>query len=80
MTRLVGAYEAKAHLSSLLDEVEAGNSVTITRHGVPTAMLVPVPGGRQLTVREAVDRMLAERKGRSLGGINVRELIEEGRR
>jgi antitoxin (DNA-binding transcriptional repressor) of toxin-antitoxin stability system len=33
----VGIFEAKTHLSSLLDEVEKGGEVTITRHGKPVA-------------------------------------------
>lgn len=37
----VGAFEAKTHLSRLLDEVEQGASVTITRHGKRIAELIP---------------------------------------
>ncbi len=37
----VGAFEAKTHLSRLLDEVEKGGSVIITRHGKPVAELRP---------------------------------------
>ena len=36
----VGVFEAKTHLSALLDEVEKGGEVTITRHGKPVAKLV----------------------------------------
>ena len=36
----VGAFEAKTHLPKLLDRVERGESVTITRHGRPVAQLV----------------------------------------
>jgi len=39
----VGAYEAKTHLSELLEKVEAGEEITITKHGAPIARLVPVP-------------------------------------
>jgi prevent-host-death family protein len=46
----IGAYEAKTHLSELLEKVEAGEEITITKHGAPVAKLVPVkkeggPGG-----------------------------------
>ena len=44
----VGIFEAKTHLSSLLDEVEKGGEVTITRHGKPVAKLV-----------QATDRVIA---------------------
>ncbi|HYW65012.1 MAG TPA: type II toxin-antitoxin system prevent-host-death family antitoxin [Bradyrhizobium sp.] len=38
----VGIYEARSHLSNLLDEVEKGGEVTITRHGKPVPRLVQV--------------------------------------
>ncbi len=38
----VGAYEMKTHLAELLRKAEAGEEITITRHGQPVAMLVPV--------------------------------------
>jgi prevent-host-death family protein len=38
----IGAYAAKTHLSQLLDRVEHGESLTITRNGKPVARLVPV--------------------------------------
>ena len=41
--RSIGAYEAKTHLPRLLDEVAKGERITITKHGVPVAILVP-PG------------------------------------
>ncbi len=40
MTKSVGVYEAKTHLSRLLDEVAAGEDVVITRRGVVVARLV----------------------------------------
>jgi prevent-host-death family protein len=77
--RTVGAYEAKTHLPRLLDEVAAGESITITKHGAPVAMLVPV----QRPKRSSADLLAAfreARRGNTLGGITIRELIEEGRR
>jgi len=38
-----GVYEAKTHLSQLLDMVAQGATVTITRHGRKAAVLAPVP-------------------------------------
>ena len=37
----IGAFEAKTHFSRLLDQVEAGGVVYITRHGKRVARLVP---------------------------------------
>jgi len=77
----VGAFEAKTHLSRLLDKVEAGEEVTITRHGEPVAKLVPVKPAR---TRKEVDALIAEikrtRKGTSLGGLSIRQLVNEGRK
>ena len=38
--RHVGIFEAKTHLSSLVEEVEKGGEIVITRHGKPVAKLV----------------------------------------
>ena len=75
----IGVYEAKTQLARLLDEVERGESVTITRHGRPVARLVPIRGRRR-SVREAIEAIEAFRQGHTLGGLTIRELIEEGRR
>lgn len=51
MTKSVGVHEAKTHLSRLLDEVEAGAEVEISRRGIVIAKLVPAPhDGRQFGV------------------------------
>lgn len=74
----VGAYEAKTNLSRLLERVECGERITLTRHGRPVAMLVPVEDKRN---PEDVVRDLREfRRGRRLGDIGVRALVEDGRR
>ena len=41
MESSVGAYQAKTHLPQLLDRVEGGETITITRHGKPIARLIP---------------------------------------
>jgi prevent-host-death family protein len=53
MTRTVSATEAKVHILSLLDEVEAGEEIEITRHGRLVARLVPARGGAALRGRYA---------------------------
>ena len=78
--RQVGSYEAKTHLPRLLDEVAAGATITITKHGVPVAILVPpahVDGG---SIREAADGLRSFRARHPLGGTAIRQLIDEGRR
>ncbi len=78
---LVGAFEAKTHLSDLLDRVSRGEKITITRHGVPAAMLVPVEEAKaKLTHKEIVEGMRKLRNRVKPGKMTVREMVEEGRR
>lgn len=77
----VGAFEAKTRLSELLDQVERGEEIVITRHGEPIARLIAVvPERDESRRRELLERMAARRSERRLGEVAVRELIEEGRR
>ena len=77
----VGAFEAKTHLSDLLDRVARGERITITRHGVPAALLVPVEqAAPKLTHEEIVEGMKALRKRVKPGKMSVREMVTEGRR
>lgn len=77
--KYVGVYDAKTQLPKLLDEVERGKTITITRHGRPVARLVPA--GRQLrSVKDAIEALEAFRATHTLGGIKPRELIDEGRK
>lgn len=75
----VGVYDAKTHLPRLLDEVERGETVTITRHGRPVARLVPVRGN-QRTVAEAIEALREFGRKHPLKGLKIKDLIEEGRR
>lgn len=74
------AYDAKMDLADLLDRVEQGEQITITRHGVPVAMLVPVEPPATIAVAEVIVGMKELRKGQRLAGQKVRGLMEEGRR
>jgi len=78
---VVGAFEAKIHLSELLDRVGRGEKITITRHGVPVAMLVPVEKTRaRMTHQEIVEGMRKLRKRIKPRKISVRQIVEAGRR
>lgn len=78
--KTVGSYEAKTHLPRLLDEVAAGEEITITKHGVPVAVLVPPPEKRRRSTKEVIEELREFRKGNTLGGLKIKDLIEEGRR
>lgn len=79
--REVGAFEAKNRLSALLRLAEAGEEIAITNRGKIIARLVPprpMPDHREALAAAA--RIRARRKGVTLGGLNIKDLIEEGRR
>ena len=76
----IEAFEAKTHLSELLERVSRGEIITITRHGVPAALLVPVTeAAPKLTHQEIVEGMRALRKRVKPGKMSVREMVTEGR-
>lgn len=77
----IGANEAESHFSELLKRVAAGETITITSHGAPIARLVPIQRIHSPEVRRAaITRWTELSKGLSLGGLKIRDLIEEGRR
>lgn len=76
----VGSFEAKTHLPALLERVLQGERITITKRGVPVAMLVPVD---QPTMdrKRAIAELKEFGRGRKLPkGMTVRDLIYAGRR
>lgn len=81
----VGIFEAKTHLSSLIEEVEKGGEVVITRHGKPVARLSRVEA--RLSPEAVERRRKALKELREIGQrlqINatheqIKAWIEEGR-
>lgn len=71
--------EVSARLLSLLDQVQRGEQIVITKHGKAVARLVPVGVVSSDGLADTVARLKAFRRGRRLGG-SVKALIEEGRR
>lgn len=79
----VGAFEAKNTLSALLDLVEQGEEVVITRHGKPVARLVPPKGKHDPEEVRAAMRRIRERADSCGRGITLEEALswrDEGRR
>lgn len=78
---IIGAYEAKARFSELLERAAQGEEITITRHGSAVARLVPI---QRVTTPESRRQIIAEMRklsaGKRLKGVTVSELIAEGRR
>lgn len=80
MPTIVGAFEAKTHLSSLLDRVERGEEIVITKHGRPVARLLPAIAAPSEDARRAIEELRAFRRRHSLDGLDWRELRDEGRK
>ena len=77
----IGVFEAKNRLTALLDEVEGGGEVMITRRGKPVARLISAEAGfDRAKARRAANGLRAASKGQILGGVSIKELIAEGRR
>lgn len=75
----VGAYEAKTHLSELLDRVSKGERITITRYGAPVAMLVPPDPRASAGTAGVLEEVRAFRRGRCMDAAEIRSLVADGR-
>jgi len=76
----VGAYEAKTHLPKLLERVIKGERITITKHGVPVAVLQPPLSLRKTEPRRVIAELRKFREKHTRKGLSIRDMIEEGRR
>ncbi len=84
-TATIGAYEAKTRLADLLDRVERGEQIVITRHGKPIARLVPEGHPDMAAAHAALERIFARRDSMAerYGRLTHDELMamrDEGRR
>jgi prevent-host-death family protein len=80
MTRTVGTFEAKTHLSELLERVAAGESFVITRRGEPIARLVPArPTEAPLSIDEIIAAARELRREVRATDAEIRSWIDEGR-
>lgn len=78
----VQLFEAKARLSELVDRAEAGRETVITRRGREVARLVPAKRARGKNANaKVIDSIIRFSKTLKVKGrVNLRELIEEGRK
>jgi prevent-host-death family protein len=74
--RYVQSSEAKTHLLRLLDDVERGETIVITRHGRAIARLTPETEARQEETRKAVEEMKALRASLPKVGITINDVLE----
>jgi prevent-host-death family protein len=80
MYTLIGAFDAKATLSKLLQDVQHGQRFTITIRGNPVADLVPVEEKHHHNRTDAVQAMRQIKKIHGVSGKMLSEWISEGRR
>jgi prevent-host-death family protein len=73
--RQVQSSEAKTHLPQLLDDVERGETIVITRHGRAIARLVPEIDKRREEIRKAIEEMLALRASLPKTGITIDDIL-----
>ena len=79
--REVQSSDAKTHLPQILDEVERGETIIITRHGRPIARIIPETDGREAETRKAMARIDAFR--RTMPRLTIDDLLSarhEGRK
>lgn len=76
----VGAFEAKTNLSALLDKVEAGEEVQITRHGKPIAKLVATINQPTKNAADLLARINRIADKHTLGPHSWKELRDFGRK
>jgi len=75
----VGIYEMRTRLGELVNKVAGGEEVTITRHGIPVAKIVPLDTPSKVSVRDAIEAMKKFGRGKSLRGLSIKKMIEQGR-
>jgi prevent-host-death family protein len=76
----IGSFEAKTKFSALLERVEQGEQILITRRGKPVARLMPIATAGKEKVSAAMERLRKLRKGTTLGGLGWKELRDAGRK
>jgi prevent-host-death family protein len=77
----VVSYEESSQFPALLERVAKGERITITKHGVPVAMLVPIEEAPRKDRKQVIQELKEFGRGRTLPeGMTIRDLIDEGRR
>jgi prevent-host-death family protein len=82
LSQQIGIFEAKTHLSEIIEKVESGADFIITKRGKPTAKIIPIEQGKKVSRKEVIEEFRELRKhykGKP-GSFNIREAIEKGRR
>jgi prevent-host-death family protein len=76
----IGAFEAKTHLSRLLERVQKGNEVIITKRGKPIARLIPFKEDRARVSKDIILDEFARIRQNVKGKVDIKTYIAEGRK
>jgi len=78
--KTIGMFEGKTRFSALIEAARNGETIIVTKSGTPVAQICPLPPVDDSTsdAERAMDELLADPA--TLGGLSMRELIDEGRR
>lgn len=75
-----GAFHAKTHFSELLEQVEKGEQIIITKHGHPVARLVPTGNPDKEQIRIAIQQLKKFSQPHTLGPLDWKTLRDKGRK
>ncbi|HMS44669.1 MAG TPA: type II toxin-antitoxin system prevent-host-death family antitoxin [Alphaproteobacteria bacterium] len=78
--RTIGAFEAKTHLSEILERAAQGEETLVTRRGIPIAKIIPFNKSQNLTKENTILRLKNLRKNLQLRNFSWKELRDQGRR
>ena len=76
----IGSFEAKTHLSGLIDEVKNGTEYVITNRGKPVARLIPYRISEQSSTLNEVIDSFEEVRNSVEGRVDIKNYISEGRK
>jgi prevent-host-death family protein len=76
----VSASEAKTHFPKLLERAAKGHRITITKHGLPVAILCPYEPEESDEIEVVIRQLYEFRENNPCSGLTIHKMIEEGRR
>ncbi len=80
-THTMGAFEAKTHFSKILEIIDAGEQVIITKHGHPVARILPYTEKEEpVDMGEIISQLEAFNQSHILGDLDWKTLRDKGRK
>lgn len=76
----IGAFEAKTHLSEILNQVQEGVEFTITKRGKPIAKIVPFSEEKEIRKIEDILNDFKSIRDKTKGKVDIKSYINQGRK